>query len=424
MSVQVVMPQAGESITEGEIANWLKNDGDYVEEDEILAEVETEKASLEVRAPKAGVLKVSAKIGDTIQVGSAIATVEEGQKPAQKETVSKDISKTDQPTNSNPAKKEPTVSQPSTVPPPTTQSPSPSGGNLAASSALKPHRPDILSKESIDNFLKNHRRSNDDSQNKSEKTRNQNSQKEISTIDQPTTQVALERTTSEKRMSVLRRALAKRLTEAKQTAALLTTFNEVDMSAAKNLRKKYKEEFKEKKSVSLGFMSLFTKAICQAVEKFPVLNSRIEGDMIVEQNFCDVGIAVSTPKGLVVPPVRNANLLSLAEIEKNILYLALKGREGKLSVDEMSGGTITITNGGIFGSMLSTPIVNFPQSAILGLHNIVDRPVAINNQVEIRPIMYVALTYDHRLIDGAQAVQFLYAIKESIENPERMLLNI
>jgi 2-oxoglutarate dehydrogenase E2 component (dihydrolipoamide succinyltransferase) len=230
-----------------------------------------------------------------------------------------------------------------------------------------------------------------------------------------------ERTERREKMTMLRKKVAERLVSVKNNTAMLTTFNEVNMKPAMDLRAKYKELFKEKHGVGLGFMSLFTKAVCEALQQFPAVNARIDGTDIVYNNFCDVGIAVSTPKGLMVPIVRNAEMLSLADIEKGIGGLAKKARDGKITVDDMQGGTFTITNGGVFGSMLSTPIINPPQSAILGMHNIVERPIAENGQVVIRPIMYIALSYDHRIIDGRESVGFLVKVKEMLENPERML---
>ena len=240
----------------------------------------------------------------------------------------------------------------------------------------------------------------------------------------PASDLASDRSVKREKMSRLRRVLSNRLVNAQQTAALLTTFNEVDMSAVMNIRKKYKDKFKEKHNVNLGFMSFFTKATCEALKAFPVMNAQVDGENIVYHNYCDVGIAVATPKGLVVPVLKSAERMSFQEIEAQILDYALRGRDGKITAHDLEGGTFTITNGGRFGSMMSTPIVNHPQSAILGMHNIVERPMAVNGQVEIRPVMYLAVTYDHRIIDGADAVQFLVMIKEQLEDPSRLLIGL
>lgn len=437
MSSEILVPSAGESVNEGELAVWHKQDGDSVATDEVVAEVETEKASLEIRSPVDGVLNVLVKEGTTVNVGQKIATVKEGAGNSAPKSESKSATKSSSQNSGEP--KVENVAATSNL--------GNSGGSAAQSEAVKQEQfasskkdahgevsslhatlsarklmtENNLTKEDITSTKSPGRVSKEDVQSYLEKG---NQGARSGSDDERKPALLGERMVERHRMTRLRQTISKRLTLANQTAALLTTFNEIDMSAVMQLRKQYKEKFKETYGVGLGFMSFFTKAACDALKLFPVVNSFIDGEDIVTHHYADIGIAVSTPKGLVVPQLRNAEKMGFVEIEKTILDFAKRGKDGKIALDEMAGGTFTITNGGIFGSMLSTPIVNFPQSAILGMHNIVERPVAVNGQVEIRPIMYVALTYDHRLIDGAEAVRFLYTIKERIEDPSRLLIGV
>ena len=428
MSSEILVPSAGESVNEGELAVWHKQDGDSVATDEVVAEVETEKASLEIRSPIDGVINILVKEGTTVNIGQKIATVKEGAGNSTSEngegaaSASKDNSQSGAAsvTNAPEAALEKHSTQQQT-----SQTSSNDASSLHATLSARKlmtenditknditttREPGRVRKEDVQSFLDKGNQAGQAGQN-----RDNEAKKPI---------FSGERTVERHRMTRLRQTISKRLTLANKTAALLTTFNEVDMSAVMQLRKQYKEKFKETFGVGIGFMSFFTKAACDALKLFPVVNSFIDGEDILEHHYADIGIAVATPKGLVVPLLRNAEKMSFVDIEKTILDFGKRGKEGKISLDEMAGGTFTITNGGIFGSMLSTPIVNFPQSAILGMHNIVQRPVAVNGQVEIRPIMYLALTYDHRLIDGAEAVRFLYTIKERIEDPSRLLIGV
>lgn len=393
MSSDILVPPAGESINEGELAIWHKKDGETVNVDDIVAEIETEKASLEVRSPISGKLSILVEAGESVKVGQKIATVAEG--------AGAPISAGDNKNNDANEDIHATLSARKLL----------TEHDLDKSQINVTEHPGRIGKQDVELHLQNQQRPSVDDSSTPEDPKPANIHHDARAI-------------SRRRMTRLRQTVAKRLTEANQTAALLTTFNEVDMSAVMELRKKYKEKYEKIHGIKLGFMSFFVKAACDALKLFPVINSFIDGQEIVEHHYADVGIAVATKKGLIVPLLRNAEKMSFVEIEKAILDFSKRGSEGKVSLEEMSGGTFTITNGGTFGSMLSTPIVNFPQSAILGMHNIVQRPVAINGQVEIRPIMYLALTYDHRLIDGAEAVRFLYTIKERIEDPARMLVGI
>lgn len=392
MSVKIIVPAAGESVTEADISTWYKSDGDFVEMDEALVELETDKASLDLNAEVAGTLKILVEEG-TVKVGDVIGEIISGGTPPKKSSEAPETLASVLPVE-NYAKGHP----------------SPSAAKAMAEAGVKSS--DIVGTGRDGRITKS----------------------DVPSVPVPSKPAAVpdvfvlnkpsSRDVERKRMSRIRRTIAQRLVNAQKTAALLTTFNEVDMSGVMAIRAKYKEKFKEKNQVGLGFMSFFTKAVCDSLLKFPILNATIEGEEIVYHNYCDIGIAVSTPKGLVVPVIRDAEHLNFMEIESQILKYALKGRDGKLGPDDMSGGTFTITNGGTFGSMLSTPIVNHPQSAILGMHNIIKRPVAVGDKVEIRPIMYLAVTYDHRIIDGSDAVQFLVSIKELIEDPTRLLIGL
>ena len=407
--IDIVVPAAGESVSEANIAQWFKKTGDSVVMDEVLLELETDKASLEVTAETSGKLNIKIQSG-MVQVGDVLGFIminEEGTRQSVLDNTSSPPGSTQKDDSDHYAKGHP----------------SPVASKLMAETGIK--STDVVGSGKDGRILKqdvsqlsepNVLMGADPKSVKGEIREN------ISKI--PNVQVKGTRIEKKSPMSRLRKTIATRLVDAQRTAAMLTTFNEVDMSAIMGIRKKYKEQFKDKHEIGLGFMSFFTKATCSALKAWPVINASIDGNDIVYRDYCDIGVAVSTPKGLVVPVVRNAELMSFSEIESTILSLAQKGRNGKLTAEDMTGGTFTITNGGTFGSMLSTPILNKPQSAILGMHNIVNRPVAVGDNVEIRPVMYLAVTYDHRLIDGAEAVQFLVHIKECIEDPTRILLDI
>lgn len=403
--IDVVVPQVGESITEVTLAAWLKKDGDLVKMDEAILSIESDKATLEVAAPKAGRLKILVKEGETVKIGAKVAQVDET-----------------------------AASAGAPVPAPTAEAPK--AAPVAASTAApvggdknypSPAAAKILAEKGVDPSAvsgsgKDGRITKGDALAVEHKPKAADGA--MAQLVKETIQGTFGRDTKREKMTNLRKTIAKRLVEAKNTTAMLTTFNEVDMSTVMEMRKKYKDAFKEKHGVGLGFMSLFTKAACQAIKNYPAVNAMIDGTDIVYHNYADIGVAVSTPRGLVVPVIRNAEAMNLAQIELKILELAGRARDGKLGIDEMQGGTFTITNGGVFGSMLSTPIINIPQSAILGMHNIVERPVAVNGQVVIRPIMYIALSYDHRIVDGRESVSFLKTIKEMIEDPTRLLLDV
>lgn len=404
MSVELKIPVIGESVTEVTLSSWLKKDGDYVNEGEAVCEIESDKASMELPAPSAGVLKIMATAGSELKIGEKIGELDtSAAKPAGSAPVAS-------------APKE--TSAPESAP----ASASTKEVNIPSPAARK-----ILDEKGVDagsvkGTGKDGRITKDDAVNSSAASASAPAPK-VAPIEARVVAPGSRGVRSEK-MTRLRKTIATKLVEAKNTTAMLTTFNEVDMSTLMDLRKKYKDSFKEKHGVGLGFMSFFTKAVTIALKDFPTVNAQINGEEIVFHDYADIGIAVSTPKGLVVPVVRNAEGLSLAQIEKEILGLALKARDGKITIEEMQGGTFSITNGGVFGSMLSTPILNIPQSAILGMHNIVERPVAINGQVVIRPIMFLALSYDHRIIDGRESVSFLKKVKELLEDPSRLLLDV
>lgn len=397
MMLEIKVPSPGESITEVEIANWLKKDGDIVSKDDELCEIDSDKATLTVNADQGGKLSIKAEAGQKVNVGDVIATIDTSVAPA---------AKTDAPAA-------PPVAETAK---PAAPAPAPVAEKSYAAGTPSPAAAKIMSEKGI---------SASDVQGSGPGGRITKSDVISLLANGFGGKQAASSARDQKRekMTSLRRKLSQRLVSVKNETAMLTTFNEVDMSNVMTLRKEYKDKFKEVHGIGLGFMSFFTKAVTIALQKFPAVNAMIDGDEVVFHNYSDVGIAVSTPKGLMVPVIRNAENMSLAEIEKSIAAMAAKARDGKITVDDMLGGTFTITNGGVFGSMLSTPIINPPQSAILGMHNIVERPVAVNGKVEIRPIMYVALSYDHRIIDGRESVGFLYTVKELIENPKRMLFS-
>ena len=397
MALEMKVPSPGESITEVEIAEWLVADGDWVEKDQAIAEVDSDKATLELPAEASGIISLKAEEGDAVAVGAVVCFIDtEAKRPDGNETVPEKTS------NSSENKTEEIVEKTATL-----------QKESYATGSASPAAKKILAEKNMDTSSlkgtgKDGRITKDDA---------------IKAIPSMGTIGGGKRGTNRKKLSMLRRKVAERLVSVKNDTAMLTTFNEVDMSPIFELRKKYKEEFKEKHNVGLGFMSFFTLAVVRALELFPDVNSMIDGDFQIKHDFKDISIAVSGPKGLMVPVIRNAENLSFRGVESEVKRLAILARDGQITVDEMTGGTFTITNGGVFGSMLSTPIINPPQSGILGMHNIVERPVAINGKVEIRPIMYVALSYDHRIIDGRESVGFLVAVKEALENPTEFLMN-
>lgn len=408
MSLEMKVPEVGESITEVTLAEWLKSDGDYVEMDEIIAELESDKATFELPAEKAGILRLIAKEGDTLEIGASLCTIEEGDAPAGKaDTEEAKPSATEE----KAVEKQATTSDSYA-----SGTPSPAAAKIIAERGIDA--------SSIQGTGKDGRITKDDAQ---KAPAAEKAAPAAAPAKETKTEVAFvpgSREERRERMSSLRRTIAKRLVTVKNDTAMLTTFNEVDMKPIMDLRAKYKDMFKEKHGVGLGFMSFFSKAVCQSLKEWPSVNARLEENEIVYSDFVDISIAVSAPKGLVVPVVRNAESMSLQQIEKEIIVLATKARDNKLTIEEMTGGTFTITNGGVFGSMMSTPIINAPQSAILGMHNIIQRPVAINGEVVIRPMMYIALSYDHRVIDGRESVGFLVRVKQLLEDPARLLLDV
>lgn len=407
--LEMKVPTVGESINEVTIASWSKSSGDYVELDEVICELESDKATFELNAEAEGILEIVGEEGDTLEIGDLICKIEktEGKPEASSGGTDKKEEKSATKSDTSADDKQTYASG----------HPSPAAAKILSEKGIKP--------EEVKGTGKDGRITKEDAEKATKSKKKESkpasgSQKEAEVAPK----VSGDREVERKKMSNLRKTIARRLVTVKNETAMLTTFNEVDMKPVMDIRKKYKEMFKEKNEVNLGFMSFFTKAVCLALQEWPAVNAIIDGDEVIYHQYCDVSIAVSTPKGLVVPVIRNAEQLSFAGVEKEVIRLALKGRDGKLSMDEMQGGTFTITNGGIFGSMLSTPIINAPQSAILGMHNIVERPVAINGQVEIRPIMYTALSYDHRIIDGRESVSFLKRVKELLEDPARLMLEI
>ncbi len=404
---ELKVPSPGESITEVEIAQWLVEDGEYVERDQVIAEIDSDKATLELPSDETGVIHLIASEGDVVEVGQVICTIDTKAKgtPKKKEAAAVVA-------EAVPAKE--AEKAPAKEPAP---NPMPTNGEA---SYAKGH-PSVAAKKLMDeNGIR------PEQVNGSGKDGRITKQDVVAAMAAGFDTAAAggwggTRDTRREKMSSLRRKVAQRLVAVKNETAMLTTFNEVDMQPIMDMRKKYKEQFKEHHGVGLGFMSFFTKAVCEALNHYPAVNGMIDGKEVVFHDYADIGIAVSSPKGLMVPVVRNAEQMGLAEIEAEIKRLAIRARDGKITIDEMTGGTFTITNGGVFGSMLSTPIINPPQSAILGMHNIVERPVAINGEVVIRPVMYVALSYDHRIIDGKESVSFLYKVKEMLEHPERMI---
>ena len=405
--IELKVPSPGESITEVIIARWIKQSGDVVEKDEVLAEIDSDKATLTLNAEEAGKIEILAAEGDTVKVGQVVVKIDTSVQPEAK------AAKPDAAPAKAEPKKEESKKESSAVasPAPAAASyasgtPSPAAAKMMAENNVKPAqingtgRDGRITKQDVLNALSN---------------------------GFPSAAAAASnswqggRDKEKVKMTNLRKTVARRLVAVKNETAMLTTFNEIDMSGIYAIRAKYKDKFKEVHGSNVGFMSFFTKAVTEALYHFPAVNAQIDGEEIIYNKYCDIGIAVSAPKGLMVPVLRNAEQMSLAQIEGGIKELAVKARDGKLTIADMEGGTFTITNGGVFGSMMSTPIINPPQSAILGMHNVVERPVAVNGQVVIRPMMYVALSYDHRIIDGRESVGFLVKVKEMLENPSRML---
>ncbi len=406
------VPTVGESITEVTLATWLKEDGDHVSLDDIIAEVDSDKATFELPAEATGILRQVAKEGDTMEIGGLICKIEvtDGVPEEQEE---KTQEKSSQKSNQADGKKEETYAAGHA---------SPAASKILAEKDIDP--------KSVNGTGKDGRITKEDAlkaeQPKAKPASGKSATPEKSKAEEQPSEgkKAGARDSRREKMSSLRKTISRRLVSVKNETAMLTTFNEVNMKPIMDLRKQYKDKFKERYEVNLGFMSFFTKAVCIALEEWPAVNAQIDGNEIIYHHFCDISIAVSSPKGLVVPVIRNAEQLSFAEIEKEVVRLAIKAREGKLTIDEMTGGTFTLTNGGIFGSMMSTPIINAPQAAILGMHNIVERPMAVNGEVKILPMMFLALSYDHRIIDGRESVSFLVRVKELLEDPSRLLLGI
>ncbi|WP_343487430.1 2-oxoglutarate dehydrogenase complex dihydrolipoyllysine-residue succinyltransferase [Allomuricauda sp. d1] len=399
MILEMKVPSPGESITEVEIAEWLVEDGDYVEKDQAIAEVDSDKATLELPAEESGTITLKAEVGDAVAVGEVVCLIDTDAKkpdgggdakPEEKKTAKKE----------EPPKKEAPKKEESKKETYASGTPSPAAKKILDEKGIEA--------SSVSGTGRDGRITKDDA---------------VKAVPSMGTPTGGSRGETRSKLSMLRRKVAERLVAAKNETAMLTTFNEVDMTPIFELRKQYKETFKEKHGVSLGFMSFFTKAVIRALQEYPAVNSMIDGKEMITYDFCDISIAVSGPKGLMVPVIRNAENLTFRGVEAEVKRLALRARDGEITVDEMTGGTFTISNGGVFGSMLSTPIINPPQSAILGMHNIVERPIVRDEAIAIAPVMYVALSYDHRIIDGKESVGFLVAVKEALESPEELLMD-
>lgn len=401
MVLEMKVPSPGESITEVEIAQWLVEDGDYVEKDQAIAEVDSDKATLELPAEESGIITLKAEEGDAVAVGEVVCLIDTS---AEKPAGAKEKAEKKAPSETTEEKKESKAAE---------EKKETANKETYASGTPSPAAKKILDEKGIP--AKDVKGTGRDG-----RITKEDAVKAVPSMGTPT---GSNRGKTRTKLSMLRRKVAERLVAAKNETAMLTTFNEVDMSAIFELRKKYKEEFKEKHGVSLGFMSFFTKAVIRALQMYPAVNSMIDGKEMVTYDFCDISIAVSGPKGLMVPVIRNAENLTFRGIEAEVKRLAIRARDGQITVDEMTGGTFTISNGGVFGSMLSTPIINPPQSGILGMHNIVERPIVRDGAIAIAPIMYVALSYDHRIIDGRESVGFLVAVKEALESPEELLMD-
>jgi 2-oxoglutarate dehydrogenase E2 component (dihydrolipoamide succinyltransferase) len=419
--IDIKVPAVGESISEVTLVKWLKKEGQYVERDEVIAELESEKATFEVNAEKAGVLKTVGKEGDTLKIGDVVAQIDESAARPEGASAQPAAAQSAQQASSaqavsNGSSTTATAAVATAAPAVATAAPAAQGPVTTVSNDIRatPVAAAIISDKKIDagsitpsgtggKILKHD---------------------VLEALAHPGRTPGKElfgRQDRREKMSNLRKTVSRRLVEAKNTTAMLTTFNEVDMSAVMALRAKYKDKFKERHGVNLGFMSFFTKAVCYALQEWPAVNAYIDGDELVYHDYCDISIAVAAPKGLVVPVIRNAESLSMADIEKKVVELATKARDNKLSMEEMQGGTFTITNGGVFGSLMSTPIINIPQSAILGMHKIEERAVVVGGQIVVRPMMYLAVSYDHRIIDGRESVSFLVRVKELLESPDQLL---
>ena len=399
MILEMKVPSPGESIKEVEIATWLVKDGDYVEKDQAIAEVDSDKATLELPAEASGIITLKAEEGDAVAVGSVVCLIDtsaakpSGSAPA-KEEVKVEVPKAEAP------KKEEVKAAPVAAKTYAAQAPSPAAKKILDEKSIQPS--DVVGTGRDGRITK------DDA---------------VNAVPSMGTPTGGNRGSERTKLSMLRRKVAERLVAAKNETAMLTTFNEVDMTAIYALREQYKEDFKAKHGLGLGFMSFFTKAVTRALQLYPDVNSMIDGQEKISYNFCDISVAVSGPKGLMVPVMRSAETLSFRGVEAEIKRLAIRARDGQITVDEMTGGTFTISNGGVFGSMLSTPIINPPQSGILGMHNVVERAIVKNGQIVIAPVMFVALSYDHRIIDGRESVGFLVAVKEALEKPEELLMD-
>lgn len=399
MALEIKVPTVGESISEVTLVKWLKNDGEWVNRDEVIAELESEKATFEINAEQAGVIKQIAKEGDTLAIGDVVCSVDTEAAKPEGAAVPPAAEKEPETPKTDTAVKEAKEEKPAPVTEEVKATP------VAAA---------MIADKKVDSKAITPSGSNG-------KILKQDVLEALSNPGRKPGTTAFSRQDRPEKMSNLRKTISRRLVEAKNTTAMLTTFNEVDMGPVMEVRKKFKDKFKEVHGVNLGFMSFFTKACCYALQEFPSVNAYIDGENIIFHDYCDISIAVSAPKGLVVPVIRNAESLNMAGIEAAVVELATKAKNNKLTIEEMTGGTFTITNGGIFGSMMSTPIINIPQSAILGMHNIVERPMAVNGQVVIKPMMYVALSYDHRIIDGRESVGFLVRVKQLLESPSLLL---
>lgn len=414
MTFEVKVPGVGESVQEGMISRWCKKDGDYVEKDEIICELETDKATVEIPADRSGIIEIICKEDSVVKVGQIIAKIKESSQTSPNETANASSKKTSAPVSDK------IDVAPDKTPSSSVDNSGPAVRRILAETGENPSsyigtgRDGRITKSDI---IKQNLQAKSTSAD--EKTND--AEKESNILAEPTNN----RSSVRKPMSMLRRRIAERLIESQKTAAILTTFNEVDMGAIIEARSKYKELFEKSHGVKLGFMGFFLKACVKALREFPLVNASIDKDQIIYHNYCDIGVAVSTKKGLMVPVVRNVEALSVAGIEKEIMNYSLKAKENKIGLDDLSGGTFTVSNGGVFGSLLSTPIINPPQTAILGMHKIQKRPmVQEDGNISARPMMYLALSYDHRLIDGKEAVQFLVSIKNSLEDPNRMLLEL
>ncbi|WP_318343931.1 2-oxoglutarate dehydrogenase complex dihydrolipoyllysine-residue succinyltransferase [Flagellimonas baculiformis] len=396
MVLEMKVPSPGESITEVEIAEWLVADGDYVEKDQAIAEVDSDKATLELPAEESGIITLKAEVGDAVAVGEVVCLIDTSAKKPEGDAPKAE--KKEEPKKEEP-KEEPKKDEPKK--------------ETYASGTPSPAAKKILDEKGIEP-------SSVSGSGRDGRITKEDAAKAVPSMGTPT---GGNRGETRSKLSMLRRKVAERLVSAKNETAMLTTFNEVDMSSIFKLRDQYKEEFKDKHGVGLGFMSFFTKAVIRALQMYPAVNSMIDGKEMISYDFCDISIAVSGPKGLMVPVIRNAENLTFRGIEAEVKRLALRARDGQITVDEMTGGTFTISNGGVFGSMLSTPIINPPQSGILGMHNIVERAIVRDGAIAIAPVMYVALSYDHRIIDGKESVGFLVAVKEALESPEELLMD-